>query len=64
MAIVQVVVSRDRGEVPAWRIEIHDDGWCRLYHRGAPLLRRASIDEVRERLEAAGVDIERDLVEG
>lgn len=47
--------------MPTWRVELHTDGWLRIYHHGALALDRASIEQVREHLEANGVDIERDL---
>lgn len=57
---MQVLVTRDR----VWRLERHQDGWCRLYQHGGLVLSRASVDEAREHLEAAGVDVVRDLVPG
>ena len=64
MAVVQVLKSRDGGDVPTWRVELHDDGWCRLDYCGGPIFRRASVEQVGRYLAEAGVDIERDLVKG
>ncbi len=43
---------------------MRDDGWCRVELHGGVVLRRASVEQVREYLEAAGVDIDRDLTKG
>lgn len=63
MAVVQALVSRER-PIPTWRVELHDDGWYRLLHHGGVVLDRASLDAVAKHLDAAGVDIERDLRPG
>ncbi len=60
VAVVQALTSGER-PIPVWRVELHDGGWCRLLHHGGIVLDRASLEQVAEHLDAAGVDIERDL---
>ena len=60
---MQVLVSRERPR-PVWRVTMDRHGWCSVEYHGGSVLSRATVDEVRSYLEAAGVDIERDLIKG
>ncbi len=56
-------MSREKPR-PTWRVTMGRDGWCSVDLHGGLVLSRATVDEVRKYLEAAGVDIERDLIPG
>lgn len=58
MAMARVVRTRDR----RWRAEVQDDGLANLYERGHLVLRRATLDQVAQRLAERGVSSD-DLVE-
>lgn len=45
-----------------WRVEVRDDGLVDLFHLGALVLRRASLERVGRRLAEEGVS-SKDLVE-